>query len=206
LARLNILKMLSTLSPADSRMPWTNQQLIVFHGCADSALWTPANPNGIGTAPHHHHNINLGLCRPLTDFGRGFYTTTWEHQAKEWANQQVRRLAAHGAASPIATVLRFDLDRNRLAALEDLVFLRETTDFYDLVSYCRSGHPPHNRASASSPPYSASTPPYDAVYGPVSLWQQRLVIKDCDQISFHTQRALAILSAPVVHAQGTPLF
>jgi hypothetical protein len=47
---------------------------------------------------------------------------------------------------------------------------------------------------------------YDIVYGPVSLWQQKLVIKDCDQISFHTSQALAILPPPVVHAQGIPLF
>ena len=64
-------------------MAWTNQPLILFHGCAASAL-QPVNPGGIGTAGAPH-NIQLPLCRPLTDFGRGFYTTTYEHQAKQWA-------------------------------------------------------------------------------------------------------------------------
>ena len=182
-------------------MAWTNQDLVLFHGCADTAL-QPANPAGIATAPGRH-NIQLGLCRPLTDFGQGFYTTTWEHQAKEWANQQARRLSVSTGASPNAVVLRFHVDRNRLAALEDLVFLRETVDFYDLVDYCRSGAAPHGRAAASS---AGGLVQYDILYGPVSLWSQKLVIKDCDQISFHTSQALAILPAPVVHAQGTPLF
>jgi Protein of unknown function (DUF3990) len=90
-------------------------------------------------------NIQLSLCRPLTDFGQGFYTTTWEHQAKEWANQQTRRLSVRTGATPVATVLRFDVDRDYLAAVEDLVFLRETTEFYDLVGDCRSGAMPHGR-------------------------------------------------------------
>ena len=173
----------------------------MFHGCADSAL-QPANPTGIGTTPRAH-NIQLSLCRPLTDFGQGFYTTTWEHQAKEWANQQTRRLSVRTGATPVATVLRFDVDRDYLAAVEDLVFLRETTEFYDLVGDCRSGAMPHGRTAGKSP---RGLTKYDIVYGPVSLWQQKLVIKDCDQISFHTPQALAILPSPVVHAQGKPLF
>ena len=47
---------------------------------------------------------------------------------------------------------------------------------------------------------------YDIVFGPVSLWRQRLVIKDCDQISFHTEAALDILPAPVIHSQGHPTY
>ena len=57
-------------------MAWTNQALILFHGCAASAL-QPVNPGGIGTAGAPH-NIQLPLCRPLTDFGRDFYTTTYK--------------------------------------------------------------------------------------------------------------------------------
>jgi hypothetical protein len=52
-------------------MAWTNQPLILFYGYADAAL-QPVNPGGIGTAGAPH-NIQLPLCRPLTDFGRGFY-------------------------------------------------------------------------------------------------------------------------------------
>jgi len=182
-------------------MPWTNQDLELFHGCADAAL-QPVNPVGIG-AGGNPHNIQLSLCRPLTDFGRGFYTTTWEHQAKEWANQQTRRLFRARGSTAAAIVLRFQVGRDRLAELEDLVFTRDTTEFYDLVQDCRSGVLPHGRTPANNP---RGLVEYDLVYGPVSLWRQKLVIKDCDQISFHTPQALAILPSPDVHARGNPLF
>ena len=29
-------------------------------------------------------NINLAMCRPYKDFGRGFYLTDIEEQAKKW--------------------------------------------------------------------------------------------------------------------------
>ena len=47
------------------------------------------------------------------------------------------------------------------------------------------------------------------VYGPVTLWPQQLVIADCDQISFHTRRAVAGLGNANLEAvaPGTsPLF
>ena len=47
---------------------------------------------------------------------------------------------------------------------------------------------------------------YDVVFGPVTLWPQKLAIKDADQVSFHTKAALEILPAPVLHSQGTPTY
>ena len=171
-------------------MPWTNGPLVLYHGCdhisADSIM-TPVLPN--------QHGIHLTQSRALTDFGRGFYTTTSLHQAKNWANSRCRR-QIHTASSWLATVLSFRVDRNRLAALQTLCFVTESsnTDYWDLVHHCRAGGfhllMGHNN--------------YDVVFGPVSLWPQRLVIKDCDQISFHTPHGLLILPTPSVVAQGTP--
>ena len=45
---------------------------------------------------------------------------------------------------------------------------------------------------------------YDVVFGPVSFWPQLFVAKDMDGVSFHTEAALKILPAPVLHSQGTP--
>jgi hypothetical protein len=45
---------------------------------------------------------------------------------------------------------------------------------------------------------------YDVIYGPVSGFQQSLVIKDCDQVSFHTLDALNVLPSPDIHLQGNP--
>jgi hypothetical protein len=81
-------------------------------------------------------------------------------------------------------VLSFEIDRDLLAVLDTLAFVRPINDFWDLVQDCRGMFPPHQRRGQQAS--------YDVVYGPVTLWPQRLVIQDCDQISFHTQRSRAV--------------
>jgi hypothetical protein len=174
-------------------VPWNNGPLALYHGCDDASA-TSIGSNGIG----------LGFCKTLTDFGQGFYTTTNLIQAKNWANVRCRLLAVGKSSRPIATVIRFDVDRDKLVTLDMLCFVTENTspDFWDLIQACRQNQPPgqHRRLSGVN---------YDVVFGPVTLWPQRLVIKDCDQISFHTQRALQTLPQFVVDAQQSahqPLF
>jgi Protein of unknown function (DUF3990) len=172
---------------------WGNPPLSVYHGTDNvSAVVGRATAAGaqLPFLP------NLALCRPFTDFGQGFYTTTSEHQAKQWANMRVLR--ASGRQS-FAVVIRFELDRDWLASLDSLVFVRPIADFWRLVSDCRLGFPPHQRI----PPHPA---PYDVVYGPVTIWPQTLVIADCDQISFHTQKAVAGLVRAFLHDTGNDLF
>ena len=163
---------------------WRNKDLVVYHGTDNQSVPNP------GTM-----TINLARCRPLTDFGQGFYCTTSLHQAEQWANTRVHRTRAARRPAPIAIVLAFQLSRDWLASLETLAFVRPINDFWDLVEDCRNGFPPHQRPT----PFGAC---YDIVFGPVTLWPQRLVIQDCDQISFHTQRAVRGLS-PTFHSQGT---
>jgi hypothetical protein len=172
-------------------MAWTNGPLTVYHGCNEASALSLVKP-----ARPHAHGIDLSLCRRRTDFGAGFYTTTNPRQAREWANKRCGRSNASGAPPRRATVISFSVDRQSLAALEALVFIRDGRDFYDLVTYCRQGGINHARA----------TGPYGAVFGPVSLPGPSRVRPESDQISFHTNAALRILSTPVIACQGDPLF
>ena len=152
---------------------WTNQPLLLYHG----TLHTHVNPILAG--------VQLGRGKPYTDFGRGFYTTTVEHQALSWAWQLSLR---QSGAQP--AVVSFEVDRNALAKLECLWFVRgsfDADDFWSLVFRCRGGGPDHSRAG--------SQPWYDTVIGPVAAsWRQRLAIYDADQVSFHTPHAANLLN------------
>ena len=166
------------------------KQLRVFHGTEDDFPSLTGHPQG-ATLPGFV--VNLSLCKSNTDFGQGFYVTTSEHQAKEWANVRCRS----NPRSTNAIVLEFELDRDWLASLEALAFNMPTIDFWDLVSDCRLGFRPHQR-------FPPRNPAFDIVYGPVTLWPQLLVIQACDQISFHTQRAVRGLQTPLIKLKGNP--
>jgi hypothetical protein len=161
---------------------------LVFHGTdtAQLAAYQPFAHSILGG-----FRVQLSLCQPATDFGQGFYVTTWEHQARQWANNRARKTLLTAAAR--AVVLSFSISRDRLAELESLVFVRPTDDYWDLISDCRLGFPAHQRT------HPRRNPAYDVVYGPVSLWEQRLVIYNADQISFHTDDAVAALPPPYVY-------
>ena len=165
---------------------WRNKDLYVYHGTDANSVAAAA----VATGSVLPFVVNLALCRPRTDFGRGFYVTTNLHQAEQWANTRVISLPSR---TVFAVVLRFRVTRDSLASLESLAFVRATNDFWDLVTDCRIGFAPHQRSSGQ---------PYDVVYGPVTLWPQRLIINDCDQISFHTQRAVTNLVGPTLHRKA----
>lgn len=58
-----------------------NDDLILYHGTDDKSAREIIA-----------HGIDLSLCSPLTDFGRGFYTTTNLEQAKNWAVLKATKL------------------------------------------------------------------------------------------------------------------
>lgn len=91
------------------------------------------------------------------------------------------------------------MDRSQLAELLSLCFVTDSSsaDYRDFVEHCRNQIGTHLLYNSRN---------YDIVFGPVTLWPQRLVIKDADQMSFHTENALKILSAPVIHSEGKPTF
>jgi hypothetical protein len=178
---------------------WQNDDFILYHGSTEDSL-RPLDPEGlsVGVLPHH---INLERCGTRTEFGRGFYVTSSLEQAKSWANLQAKRIAIRKRKTthPRAVVLGVSLNRDRLATLEALVFTNENCGFWPFVEYCRAGHPPHGRRNAVQVRY-------DIVYGPLSIWPQHFVLKDCDQVSFHSAKALSIIPALDLMTKGDPLF
>jgi hypothetical protein len=160
---------------------WTNPSLVVFHGTDLASARALLSVFG-----GRDHAIDLRTCRPRTDFGPGFYATTVERQAKDWADRQVGR----NPPGSTAAVVRFEIDRDELARCADIVFSNPAGDdaYWTFVRHCRLGMSPvHGRAT-----------PYDIVVGPVSLWSQRQLMRDCDQIGFHTERSLALLRRPAI--------
>lgn len=163
---------MAALPPVSTPIHWANPLLALYHGTVDT--YVESILSGI--------QVSKGL--PYTDFGRGFYTTTVERQALSWAWQlSQRRPGTHPA------VIRFDVDRDSLASLECLWFVRgsfDADDFWSLIFHCRRGGTGHKR--------SVTQQWYDVAIGPVAAsWRQRLTIYDADQISFHTDRASNLL-------------
>jgi Protein of unknown function (DUF3990) len=172
---------------------WQNGNLSVYHGC-DNLSADDILKNG----------VDLRKGKPLADFGKGFYTTTNLHQAKNWANARIRRL---GQSSPqlLATVIHFRLNRNLLAERYLLCFVTEgsgvSSDYWEFVRFCRTIGGSHQLSIKGRRVRN-----YDLVFGLVSIWPQTLVIKDCDQISFHTDAALQTIVSKQIIAQGTPTY
>jgi len=155
--------------------PWLNQDIIVYHGTVDTFA------AAIVSGP-----VLVGLGKPNTDFGPGFYTTTLKRQAQMWAAQT---LATRLGTSP--AVIEMTIVRLSLASLETIASVRgdfDADDYWSLIHHCRKGALDHARV----PPAQY----YDVVYGPVAaFWSQRMVIADADQISFHTASAEKLLNS-----------
>jgi hypothetical protein len=164
-----------TQEPATAN-DWDNGELVLYHG-TDS-----------GSADSIRKGIDLKACREGRDFGRGFYTTTSYRQAEVWARDKARQRSRNfGAVEPV--VLVFHVDRNMLARLESLWFIRGTSaDYWSFIDHCRGAdETKHGRAGC-----------YDVVAGPVSRATPfpRTILRDSDQVSFHTEAALEILGLP----------
>jgi hypothetical protein len=174
------------LQAAPPWQPDRSDYLILWHGCTSLAK------NNIEA-----HGIDLSHCAVDTDFGRGFYTTTLERQARLWAWDQFYRWRANHprATGDQPVVLRFRVRRYsvspRTSALDDgldkllsLSFVRgdhDSDDYWSLVQYCRQSTPSvvndHRRPRGGW---------YQMVCGPVAaFWRQRVAMAGADQFSFH---------------------
>lgn len=170
--------------------------MVLFHGCSDQSLF-PINQRGIvvGGGPHNISHA-AGALRP--DFGPGFYTTTWLHQAKNWANLRAFKMRARYPGAR-AVVLSMRLARNRFANLQSLVFPSERDNFFSFVAYCRDGGTPHAHLAYRSGPY-------DVIAGPVTVARQTLIIGQADQVSFHTVVGTGAISTVELLEIGNPIF
>jgi hypothetical protein len=178
---------------------WQNDSLVLYHGCTDQSLRSK-DPNGIQTGALPH-GIDLNAGARCSDFGQGFYATSWFKQAKDWANVKAMTLASasrYSGQTIRAIVLRFEMNRNHLAELEALAFTTENSGYWPFVRYCRNGSTPHARTNCAQDRY-------DVVYGPLSVDGQELVIKDSDQVGFHTVGAVQKIPMLSIAATGNPL-
>jgi len=148
--------------------------LVLWHGTtAESAL------SVLGA-------LSTAYCFRDLDFGRGFYATTSQSQAVEWArHKQAQRGTGIG-------VVCFVLPRSALVGLHVVAFARgdrDADDYWRLVFCCRNGGGHGLDAAADHP--------YDLVIGPVArrfdAWSERDAFSDMDQWSFHTQAAFDAL-------------
>ena len=172
-------------------MVWTNAPARVYHG----TTFTNAMKIIASSRSSSSNGIDLSLGDPNKDFGQGFYVTTVLHQAKQWANQKVRKLPAR--LNDDAAVLTFDMDRDTAGSCGDhLAFVIADDPFYEFVLYNRLGGPTHHR-----------TTNYDIVYGPVAAFPQTISFQGCDQICFLSAKALASLGPPLANPRrGNPFF
>jgi len=154
---------------------WTNLETVLYHGTLDRYA-------GMIAAGR----IQVRFGKTHRDFGPGFYTTTDQRQAHSWAIQLAEQLPGTAPA-----VVELKVDRDRLAGLDVLGFVRgdfTADDYWSFVHYCRNGAANHARVAPLNPFY-------DAVYGPVAaFWNQRMIVANADQISFHTARAEGLLN------------
>lgn len=172
--------------------------------------------------------IDLTKCAADTDFGRGFYTTTLERQAKLWAWEQFAKWKEQHPPGALMNpvVMRFRVRRfatskeprrpaeRGLDSLSSLHFVRggfENEEFWSLVQHCRSSRAADARTGRKAVlrGHKRGTRGrgwYDVVSGPVAaFWDQRVAMQDSDQFSFHTPAAVAILQDLIVLAgEGDP--
>jgi Protein of unknown function (DUF3990) len=155
---------------------WTNAPVRLYHGTVLSYAEKMITDG-----------VDVSLGRTSTDFGPGFYTTTLEHQAQNWAYQLAQVRPGEAAA-----VVAIDVSRDELAWLDTLAFVRGdfyAEDYWSFVVYCRSGARDHRRVG-----HPAEL--FDLVVGPVaSFWQQRAAMDGADQVSFHTAAAETLLNS-----------
>lgn len=77
---------------------------------------------------------DVKYSKKYLDFGRGFYLTTFEEQAKKWAMRRSMR------QEKTAIVNIYDLKEN-LADYRVLTFEKENEKWLDFVCGCRNGNP-----------------------------------------------------------------
>ena len=189
------------LNPAPPWGPPRSDRVVLWHGC------TAFDKDAI-----ERSGIDLKFCAADTDFGRGFYTTTLERQARQWAwNRFYKLQKGDPKTKNYPVVLRFRVRRYSvsktspaldcgLADLESLAFVigdYNNDDFWSLVQHCRQSTPGNDHDHKKEP-----SGWYDLVSGPVAaFWDQRVAMDDADQFSFHVG-GIAILNALIDQGKG----
>lgn len=198
------------LNPAAPWQPDRSDYVILWHGCTafdkDDIEKSGVNP-AVGT-------VNV-------DFGRGFYTTTLERQARQWAWDRYYdwRAKNPSAAGNQPVVLRFRVRRysvlprgsaledglDRLLSMQFVLGDYNSEDYWSMVQHCRQSVPENKAKGIKEVVHDHKRPPtgwYQMVAGPVAaFWEQRVAMDDADQFSFH-EGGVDILNALLAQGKG----
>ena len=149
--------------------------------------------------------INLAMCRPYKDFGRGFYLTVMEEQAEKMAN----RVSRIYGGLPVLNVYEIDDDFMQMEGLNIKDFGIETSE--EWARFVRNNR--NKKFTDFSDPECNLDKKYDIVIGPIAdddmalLFRQyengvisfesmvsgMIYKKTTNQYSFHTQKAIHLL-------------
>jgi len=135
---------------------------------------------------------DLQKCRPATDFGKAFYTTTSFEQAEKWAKIKQKR-----ANTPIAVVSEFEFNEKDLYSGDYKVrhFDKATKEWLEFVINNRRGISTENYDFVMGPVAN------DSLYATILLYEQRVISAEAaieqlktytlfNQLSFHSEKAL----------------
>ncbi|SRR6266851_1174673 len=182
------------LNPAPLWQPDRSEFIILWHGC------TALDKDAI-----EQNGIDLTVCRPNADFGRGFYTTTLERQARHWAWSRFYEWQGKspGITGNYPVVLRFRVKRygkkglDKLSSLQFVLGDYDNEDYWSLVQHCRQSTA--QTINDHKPPSGGW---YDLVSGPVAaFWSQRVAMNGSDQISFH-EKGIKVLNDLIDQGKG----
>ena len=155
--------------------------------------------------------IDLNKCRPLKDFGRGFYTTPLREQALAMAKRTVK---IYGGDSPFVTEFYFDETVLKDSFFNIKRFEKPNLEWAKFVVNNRN----HNLKDFSGPECNTDGK-YDIITGHVAndditalinvylagILSDEALIKELTfrelskQVSFHTERAIACLHKKEAH-------
>lgn len=97
--------------------------------------------------------IDLNLCKPYKDFGKGFYLTDIRSQAEDMA---IRRVRLAGIGSPVVTAFEFDESILENPSINALIFPKVSVEWAKFVLNNRDIN------------HEGFTHNYDIVVGPVA--------------------------------------
>lgn len=142
-------------------------------------------------------NPKLMEKQRFLDFGKGFYTTTNQNQAERWA--LIKQKRSQNEAKAIVSIYQLpqNIYSNQLLNIQE--FTKADEQWLDFVFQNRKGTDEHNFDIVIGPVAN------DTLYATLTLYEvgilsksetiQRLKVhKLFDQISFHTEKAIAQLT------------
>ena len=150
-------------------------------------------------------SINLAMCRPYKDFGKGFYLTDIEEQAKQMA----KRVSRIYGGSPVVNIFEIQDDFRKMSDIKIMDFGIQTTE--EWAKFVMSNR---NRAFTDEVNTLCNRDnKYDIVIGPVAddnmallfrqyeneiidfetLLKGMIYKKTSSQYSFHTEKVIRLL-------------